>query len=412
MIPLPPAHLLPRENATPLEISLDLGLEAAVLDIPVPIRDLWRWDTCPATHLPWLAWALSVDIWEEDWPEDKKRSVIRRSFDLHRLKGTLGGIRAYVDLAGADVYRAVKPPAKYFCGASTTPAEKERLLKSLPQVRIHLAQRRGTAGYRAFVGAGRSRFFTDSFGRKTCFPAVGDTASRFGQRAVYVYNGVSQELSWSRLSDNGERVFLRGANTRGVFCGGFVGHGHLLRTTAADRIVTLNLSRTSAADQLIHRFAVVPKLDPVNAVPFRVYERGFAPRSVFCGRPIGGKYLVPSGALQRVYDTIYLKPRDLALEARQSSTFVGVGRLGIPPFTGEITVAIKGKRPKRVTGRFVGGYLYTAPKDVLAKSLAAVRSAKAARDEILIATSTYRPLTVGTSLFIGAPLQLGSFTRS
>ena len=82
----PGEHLLP-PTSTPLEMSLAAPL-ARLTAVPVPLRLLWRPMTCPASHLPWLAWALSVDTWDPSWPEDVQRRVVAQSVALHRIKGT------------------------------------------------------------------------------------------------------------------------------------------------------------------------------------------------------------------------------------------------------------------------------------------------------------------------------------
>ncbi len=101
--------LLP-PNSTPLERALE-ETQARIGEIPVPIPTVWRWDECPEELLPWLAWALSVDFWSDEWPTEKKREIIRNSIELHRLKGTLEGIRRYLDFAGISLVRAITPPA-------------------------------------------------------------------------------------------------------------------------------------------------------------------------------------------------------------------------------------------------------------------------------------------------------------
>ena len=80
------ASLLP-PNATPEERSLSEGV-ARLSDVPVTLRELWNPDTCPESLLPWLAWALSVDVWDSAWAEDKKRQVIKTAIAVHRRKGT------------------------------------------------------------------------------------------------------------------------------------------------------------------------------------------------------------------------------------------------------------------------------------------------------------------------------------
>ena len=80
-------------DATPFEKALlatDLASLATVNpEIIATIWDPWR---CPAALLPWLAWALSVDVWDKDWSEDRKRRMIAAAPMVHRLKGTRGAV--------------------------------------------------------------------------------------------------------------------------------------------------------------------------------------------------------------------------------------------------------------------------------------------------------------------------------
>lgn len=73
---------------------------AAAMDLPVPLRDLWSPDRCPLKLLPYLAWALSVDRWDEAWPEKTKRDVTRAAFFVHQHKGTIGALRRVVEPLG------------------------------------------------------------------------------------------------------------------------------------------------------------------------------------------------------------------------------------------------------------------------------------------------------------------------
>ncbi|MCP3965109.1 MAG: phage tail protein I [Lentisphaerae bacterium] len=90
--------LLPN-NATKSE----LGLEAATArleTVPVPTGDLWNPETCPATLLPYLAWALSVDVWRDDWTEAEQRVIIAKQYEIHAHKGTIGALRQALDGLG------------------------------------------------------------------------------------------------------------------------------------------------------------------------------------------------------------------------------------------------------------------------------------------------------------------------
>ena len=93
------ARLLP-PNATPLERALEQSC-GRIEDIPVPLRDLWDPMRCPSAALPWLAWALSLDRWDPDWPDDVKRFVVDRSVEVHRRKGTLAAVERVLMELGA-----------------------------------------------------------------------------------------------------------------------------------------------------------------------------------------------------------------------------------------------------------------------------------------------------------------------
>ena len=73
---------------------------ASISDLSVPLRDLWNPWKCPAKFLPYLAWAFSVDGWDESWSELEKRTVISESFRLHQRKGTIAAIRHVVEKMG------------------------------------------------------------------------------------------------------------------------------------------------------------------------------------------------------------------------------------------------------------------------------------------------------------------------
>lgn len=90
------ASLLPH-NSTLLERAIEA---ATTESITAPLRVLYNPDTCPAHLLHQLAWAWSVDRWDENWPEAIKRSVIRSAFYVHSRKGTIGALRRVVEPLG------------------------------------------------------------------------------------------------------------------------------------------------------------------------------------------------------------------------------------------------------------------------------------------------------------------------
>lgn len=50
-------------------------------------------DLAPENVLPFLAWSLSVDDWNDNWATDVKRNIIKTSLTLHRQKGTIGALK-------------------------------------------------------------------------------------------------------------------------------------------------------------------------------------------------------------------------------------------------------------------------------------------------------------------------------
>ncbi len=82
-------------------VSLELAIEAATAETTqIPLRTLYNPQTCPAHLLYHLAWAWSVDRWDENWSESVKRAAISASFYIHQHKGTIGAIRRAVEPLG------------------------------------------------------------------------------------------------------------------------------------------------------------------------------------------------------------------------------------------------------------------------------------------------------------------------
>lgn len=76
---------------------------AVISDLSVPLRDLWDPWKCPVKFLPYLAWAFSVDRWEETWSEVEKRQEISDAFWIHQRKGTISAIRFVIEKMGYSI---------------------------------------------------------------------------------------------------------------------------------------------------------------------------------------------------------------------------------------------------------------------------------------------------------------------
>ncbi|PMQ18440.1 phage tail protein I [Janthinobacterium sp. AD80] len=86
-------------NTSALERAIAVAC-AELVNVPVPLRDLWNADRCPVNLLPFLAWACSVDRWDDAWPESIKRGTIKASYFIHKHKGTIAAVRRVVESLG------------------------------------------------------------------------------------------------------------------------------------------------------------------------------------------------------------------------------------------------------------------------------------------------------------------------
>lgn len=403
-------------NATRYERALVGGMLAS--ELPVPIADLWNVDRCPIALLPFLAWAMSVDVWDEAWSETIKRSVVRNSIALHRLKGTLEGIRRHVRLAGGEVVRAVLPPAKLFLGQTLSIDERRAFLALYPEIRITSVVQRGHAGRAFFPGPiqsgpyRRNAFLADESGAAS-FPADLQARERFGRRGLYVDGSISVPLAVAEIRQdaNGlpidafERLVIPGRAAGGYFTDAPKFQRFLGETISAERVVSLRI--VSASDPT--PVAVRGGLNPISVEPELVRVHAQNRWGAFCGR-FAGRFFVESRADVSIYQSIRLHDTRRALARRKAFTFLNADRFGMDAFTAELDIAIRGRRPRIIQNLFMTGFLYAGDREKEAKVYRAIAASKAARDTILVNTKISRPPTLGNDLFVGQ-VRVGEYVR-
>ena len=407
------------------------------------VSDVWNPDTCPVDMLPYLAWQMSLDIWDDAWPEVKKRETIRKALHLHRIKTTLAGIKAHVELAGSEVKRAIRPPAREFLYAAMTEEMRRAWLDTLPQVRIYPFYNRAVAVRRHFFSgpggrqfhssrnfgsvplidnagnvitdgngnallavntsayverggepASDARFFISGFYRSTRARAL------LGKRATYYDRGVEREIEYEIAPGTAvERVYIgarrkRAWHTPGTFS------KHLTSSKAANQVVTVKIDVGS------NLIAVTEGMTPVDVRPQREAMERVAPAArSFFGRHRAGRFMLGSFAPLMIYDRISIHTPDRLGARRKTRSYHGHGRYGIPEFTAELRIHVPMRRGRRRSGRWHGaGYRAAADMTMLTKAIEAVRVSKAFRDTVMIDTATY-----GQVKFSGG-LRFGDFT--
>jgi phage tail P2-like protein len=91
--------LLPSSSSA---LERELAALSARLDEidPAVISTIWDAWRIPAALLPWLAWALSVDLWDDAWSEITKRQACAESPAYHRIKGTRKAVETALNYSG------------------------------------------------------------------------------------------------------------------------------------------------------------------------------------------------------------------------------------------------------------------------------------------------------------------------
>ncbi|ENY3788317.1 TPA: phage tail protein I [Klebsiella pneumoniae] len=142
---------------------------AVISDLSVPLRDLWNPWRCPVKFLPYLAWAFSVDRWEENWSETEKRQAVSEAFWIHQRKGTVAAVRRVIETLGYSMtlqeWWEVADPAGTFrleidlndIGITETMIkELERIIGDAKPVSRHISQLTLSASVygAAYIGVG------------------------------------------------------------------------------------------------------------------------------------------------------------------------------------------------------------------------------------------------------------------
>lgn len=129
------AHLLPRNATVPERAAAALGEIVHRLDDPVATMfDPWR---CPVEALPFLAWAARVPLWDERWPETKKRAVLAESPELNSVKGTTYAISRYVEIMDGRAVHFMLPPSGIYLEAGPDEAADTIWRERFAEIRIY-----------------------------------------------------------------------------------------------------------------------------------------------------------------------------------------------------------------------------------------------------------------------------------
>ena len=128
------------------------GLEKALADVDgfrltqtyvELIRDQWDPYRISSNNLPYLAWALGVNLWEDTWSEEFKRYWVANQWTMKYERGSAKGLNDFVNTVNASPgmhARDCEPdssPACFYPGKALTEAERLAYVARFPQLRLY-----------------------------------------------------------------------------------------------------------------------------------------------------------------------------------------------------------------------------------------------------------------------------------
>lgn len=329
-------------NSTAWERAVEQVSAERWVDLDVDVirgaRDPW---TCPEHLLPQLAYQRSVDVWNENWPEWKKRSAIAAAPEDHRLKGTEAGVRRYVTHADAELLQVVTPPEGFFAAPDLTKEELDAHVARHPKVRITLSRGYGTSPF-------DSGFFPDdSFVGED---AIGfdDGPALYGRRAYLLKDGEQTPLQLTRIVDSNEtrdaveieRIVTPGVGVAHSFAGEFVADDSFADAwDVPPRFFTASFDRTyrhetSRVELSMLTVGFMPRDTRYVRESLTGNGSDFAFADDFADQHFAG----PNDGGQLLADVLYLYDPTIPSPVTTAGGFADVTRVGMDAHTAEMLI--------------------------------------------------------------------------
>ncbi|MGX9944864.1 phage tail protein I [Bradyrhizobium denitrificans] len=380
-------HIL-APNATLYERTLASQVDRLLSLDTDRLRRLWDPFRCHIDDLPYLAWSFSVDLWDTDWPEAKKRKVVADAISHHRIKGTKAGMATYLGLVDCALNDLIVPPARGWRIPAMTNAEFMSWLVKLPQIRIYPYIIRDPAGPRDFRMPAYT-FRNDNFRERSLGPKL------YGRKASIYKNGAEAFVKLEAMTEFGgqavERVYFGDFSKRDYHTDGFRGQKFYEPTDATDNIVTVRINQ-SASDLV----SLTPGLTPQDVKPVQIAERHIVqPATTFHAYNAsfrGGNFRRETDAAHWIYDRVALHSKGDLPSGLSAKSYRGHMRYGIPAYTAQaqVDVPLVRSMAKGWGGRFRTGYRIPTDMKKLDDACGAIVSSKPLRDTVLVDTVNHR----------------------
>jgi hypothetical protein len=394
-------HSLLTDNATPLATAGE-ATDAARYPLPTDLpRQFWNADECPSHLLGWLALQFSVDIWNDAWPDDKKRFVIRRSIPLHQKKGTEFAVGQYLLFNDTPAKRFVTPPQGCYAARSRTRQDYEAWIATLPEIRLYKPRPRGRANNFASGPTREQRrlgvaCIAGGPGKSYVGIVAGDQQDLLNvtkRKAVLIENGVTTNLRIDGFaSQDVETFYIPHRAPQLMRAGGFAGFVAPRPIYPKDYV-----AKVRRAGEEWWNVTQVGR-EPINANPQIIAQRGSDNGHAFASRSIGRMYAGRNDNDTRIFESWRIG--GVATEDKRkvsTKSIAGRMRVGIQPKTAEITVIA---HRRAAIGQFFVGLprrtMFATRRDnSLVESIKrAIAASKSERDRILIDTYADPPVTI------------------
>ena len=417
------AEVLP-PNATPFERAFDAVSADRwnALDVEVVQRFSDPWN-CPAHMLNFLAYERSVDIWDVEWPEDKKRSVIASAPANHRKKGTLGGVRRYVEIAGGEIVQTVTPPEGVYAAPDLSTDQWQTYLDRQPRLRIKLA--RGTDTWTAPLG----HFADHAYSDEDCVDINKGAHLRARQAVLRERKGaVDQLIQLRRVETNAEartgvvyeQVIRPADDPLAIFADdGFFSELFAEADEVAQRTYSYAIDRSYLHREAEAFLDTVPVgYRPRDTRYYRESDLAPAGEGLFSDDALSADmYVTADIADELVADVLYLhNPEVNAPLVDGGNSYADHCRSDFPLFTSHMIIRLdeKGAHDDTYAGSaFVGEMSATGEVDAARDRVSrSIRSSKSLRDQILYTHQTLRPRTLADGFGLNDGQRLGGYVAN
>ena len=448
-------------NSTELERALEVDRLRGLSD---PIALTMSPEKIGIDRLPWLAWGMGVDFWDDEWPEDMKRRVVRNSVKHHSQKGTLAGAERAIRLNGAEMGKVVLPSERAFVSPGSSREERAAYFNRFPEIRVFRdrtrGQRVGAAPLGGIIGMVGKTYPGGGYENGNAFPVMSDALRRSLPRVFRVdADGTETELTTATfkrgtvqtetiriertpaqrgrvtVEDGGETVYeivgkaLRGKGaifgdqdgTRFYLTGGSYmaeGRAHTrsfittFRETLEQPEQGVELAREMVQPLLDRtRSGIGVSLtegDAMTAQAERVVQPGQA-FGFFPARGRAPRFIVDHYPGERMFLSSRIYDPSVPTPEQTGFFFLGVTRFAMPAFHAEITVKFRRRRSRFAFSSYILGNM-VAQREALSPSLLqALRTTVSVRDKVSLNTKTFAPVTARGSTIAGPEVTAGKW---